>query len=64
VVDRSAHVNQQQAAFDYLVSRSDIDKTNIFAYGHSLGCGVAIHLTRATNAHARDLGQVSSSMLS
>lgn len=46
-----------EAAFDYLVSRSDIDKTNIFAYGHSLGCGVAIHLTRATNAHARDLGQ-------
>jgi len=38
-----------EAAFDHLASRSDIDRNKIFAFGHSLGCGVAIHLAKALN---------------
>jgi hypothetical protein len=51
---RDLMCDHDKAAFNHLISRSDIDKSSIFAYGHSLGCGAAIHLTRSVNQHSRD----------
>jgi len=60
-MDFNSEVNDNLAALDYLLNRNDVDKDNVFVFGHSTG-GIVVDNSNVTlkaipnldHAYARD----------